>query len=150
MSNQCDNKINNTTNTVPVPECFLISTSVPLQAAHPSPAPQSHLPSLAPKPSPSSEFSQDTSATRQNFPSATQFKQLCALHNFNRVLDLVKSKMFAANISFLTVARIMNHDFASFPSDIVKDVKEFLVTQGFTITDIEDAAGISQGWKLTW
>lgn len=96
------------------------------------------------------DFSQDTSATRLNFPSAAQFQQLCAKNNFNRVLDMVKSKMFAANGCFQSFARVTNADTTPFPATIVKDVKDFLVSQGYTITEIEDGVGVSQGWKLSW
>lgn len=96
------------------------------------------------------EFSQDIQATRENFPSAEQFSQLCVKNNFNRVLDMVKKKMFSANLSNQIFTRVLIPDTIQFPSESVRDVKVFLAARGYIITEIEDDVGNYRGWKLSW
>ena len=157
MANQCDNKNNNTLATVVLNDdpsrCVSnvggnrpsqeIPPAQPAQPVQPPQPPQQ--PAQA-----RTEFSQDTLATRENFPSAAQFKQLCAKNNFNRVLDMVKHKMFSANLCNQSFVRVLIPDTTPFPAESVKDVKSFLTAQGYVITEIEDGAGNSQGWKLSW
>jgi hypothetical protein len=134
MSNQL---INNTNNT-----CTHTSVAGPAQPVGPAQPAQPAGSAI--------DFGLETSATRENFPTADQFKRMCTRINFNRVLDMVKHKLFHANTCNQTFIRVMHPDTISFPTDSVNDVKTFLVSQGFTIVEIEDGVGVSQGWKLTW
>ena len=153
MANQCENNNNNTLATVVLNDD--LSRSISNVAGNRQNQEMIHCqPVRSPQPpvvvQARTEFSQDIQATRENFPSAKQFNQLCAKNNFNRVLDMVKRKMFSANLSNQTFIRVLIPDTSPFPSESVRDVKVFLAAQGYSIIEIEDGAGISHGWKLSW
>lgn len=152
MSNQCENNNNNNTlDTVILNDDSSLSVSNVAgnrQNQEMIPCQQVLLPQH-PVVQAQTEFSQDIKATRENFPSAEQFSQLCVKNNFNRVLDMVKKKMFYANLSNQTFIRVLIPDTTQFPSESVRDVKVFLAAQGYIITEI-DGVGIYRGWDLSW
>ncbi len=95
-------------------------------------------------------FNQNTPATRDNFPTAAGFKQLCVDTNFRNVLNMVMARMLTANSDKQPFARILTQDTVPFSNSSVKEVKAFLITRGYKLTDIEDASGNSMGWKISW
>jgi hypothetical protein len=75
---------------------------------------------------------------------------MCAHYNFNQFLDMVMQKMIKANSNNQVFARIWVQDETSFSCDVVKEVKTFLMSQDFVITEVEDSSGNTAGWKLSW
>jgi hypothetical protein len=86
--------------------------------------------------------------TRDNFPTASQFQQFCEENTFNRFLNVLKQKILCAGSQ--SCIRVMVPEFSCFSGATVTEVKSFLVTQGFQLTDIEDSTGIPQGFKMSW
>lgn len=75
---------------------------------------------------------------------------MCVRYNVNQFLDMVMQKMIKANSSNQVFVRIMVQDEVSFSCDVVKEVKTFLMSQDFVITEVEDSSGKTAGWKLSW
>ena len=96
------------------------------------------------------EFNQNTHMTRRNFPSATQLRQFCDENNFSSIINMLKNKIFSVNSGYPTSIHVMINDTSSYPPESVIDVKNYLNTRGFNITEIENDHGIYQGWKLSW
>lgn len=99
---------------------------------------------------PTFEFKEGVAITREDFPSVAQFKRICEINNFNRLLDMLKQRMILANNSNQPYARVVVSDYSCFPAGTVTEVKSFLVEKGYRITEIEDANGNPQGWKWSW
>jgi len=96
------------------------------------------------------DFNEETTITRENFPTAVQFKQLYYNTHFNPVLDMIKHKLLDAIAHKQTSVLIMFSEISDCPDDIVDDIRSFLIEQGYRISEIEGYANISQGWELTW
>lgn len=111
------------------------------------------------------------SITCASFPTATELNKQLYEKKFNRVLEIIMLKInestnFIDNPNFV---RIQNFDFNNpivvnigpvtnipahlgiyISSNIISDVKKFLIDKGYIIVDIENAVGESTGWKLSW
>jgi hypothetical protein len=92
----------------------------------------------------------NSKVTGNTFPSRANLVEILTEDQFNRILQLVKTKILNASNENLSSIRVMVADVAQFKVQIVSNVKNWLVGKGYTITEIEDATGQSTGWKLSW
>ncbi len=85
------------------------------------------------------------------FPSATELRKQLYDKSFNAILELIMTKLNDSNVNPSIVSvRLMNHEVASHLPNIMVDVRKFLIEKGYTITEIEDAAAITSGIKISW
>ncbi len=85
------------------------------------------------------------------FPSATELRKQLYDKSFNAILELIMNKLNDSNTNPSIVSvRLMNHEVSSHLPNIMVDVRKFLVEKGYTITEIEDAAAITSGIKISW
>ena len=92
----------------------------------------------------------NSKVTGNTFPSRANLVEILDEDQFNRILQLVKTKILNASNENLTSIRVMVADVAQFKTQIVTNVKTWLGGKGYTITEIEDAVGQPTGWKLSW
>ena len=92
----------------------------------------------------------NSKVTGNTFPSRNNLVEILSEDQFNRILQMIKSKILNAALENVTSIRVMVADVAQFKAQIVTNVKAFLAGKGYTITEIEDSVGQSTGWKLTW
>lgn len=92
----------------------------------------------------------NSKVTGNTFPSRANLVELLAEDQFNRILQLVKTKILNASNENLNSIRVMVADVTQFKVQIVSNVKTWLTGKGYTITEIEDVTGQSIGWKLSW
>jgi hypothetical protein len=88
--------------------------------------------------------------TKANFPNKNGLKMIMREYNFNNVLEHVRLKMVDANNSNQTSVKIHNSNLSPANEDIIEDVKTFLRTNDYVITDTEDPTGAIIGWRLSW
>ena len=117
-----------------------------------------------------------SSITRSTFPSANELKTQLYEKNFNRALNIIYAKINDANNSAgnPTTIRLLNTDFnngsvgaqgvsqsapvppavsannINIPTNVIVDVKKFLIDKGYTIAETENSDGMSVGWRLSW
>ena len=96
------------------------------------------------------QFNENTIVTSDTFPSLVQLQQVFYTEDFNNLLNIIKNRIIAAKRTNFIVARILNNDITNFPLQVVTDVKVLLRNRGYNITEIEDANGISTGFKITF
>ena len=95
-------------------------------------------------------FNENSQVTRETFPCLTELQDIFYKEDFNALLYLVKNRMIQAKRMNQNHARINNPEIANLHQTVVTDVKQFLRTKNFTITEIEDNAGIASGWKVNF
>lgn len=95
-------------------------------------------------------FNEGVSVNRATFPSFEDLKELFYKEDFDQILNTVKNRMIQAKRTNQQFARMTLQDFANIKPNVVTNVKEFLRTEkDFTITEIENEAGVVTGWKIT-
>ncbi len=85
-----------------------------------------------------------------SFPDKNSVNECFFQENFNRLLNLIRTKMVQANSSNNNYCRVIPADTAGYKDLVVTSVKSFLTNKGYAITEIENADGVSTGWKLSW
>lgn len=85
---------------------------------------------------------------RNNFPSADNLRSIIYNNNFNRFLNIVKTKIDAVNN--LNYIRILNNELVNIPVDIIIEGKIYLSNSGYKIIQLEDVANTSIGFKVEW
>jgi len=92
----------------------------------------------------------NSTVSGSTFPDKTNLVSILTQEHFNRLLQLIKTKILNASLENLNFIRILNPETIQFKGTIVTGVKTFLSGKGYTITDIEDVVGQTIGWKLSW
>lgn len=94
-------------------------------------------------------FNECITITKNEFPSLDELKDIFYENNFNNILNTVKNRIIVAKRTNLDSARMQNADFVNIPQNVINDVKKFLREERkYVLTDIEDNAGVSVGWKI--
>ena len=94
--------------------------------------------------------SNNSQVTRDTFPDKTTLVTMITQDQFNRLLQVIKTKIINASILNLEFIRILNTETTQFKAATITCVKTFLSNKSYSITEIEDATGQSTGWKLGW
>ncbi len=85
-----------------------------------------------------------------NFPDKNSVNECFFQENFNRLLNLIRTKMVQANSTNTSYCRVLPADTTGYKELVVTSVKSFLTNKGYSIVEIENADGGSTGWKLSW
>jgi hypothetical protein len=97
------------------------------------------------------QFNMNNNVTRNTFPSLVELQDILYDMDFNNILNMVKNRILMEKSNGNNYARFMNVDFMNIKPQIVNDVKLYLRNEkNYTITDIEDVAGVHIGWKITY
>jgi hypothetical protein len=86
--------------------------------------------------------------TKESFPSLEELHTIFYKEDFSSFLQLVKNRIIQAKRANLTFARFHLPDVNPFPQLVVTDVKQFLRSKHFALTEVEDAAGTPCGFKI--
>ncbi len=92
----------------------------------------------------------NTAINSLNFPDKNSVNECFFQENFNRLLDLIRTKMVHANGTNNNYCRVLTAETAGYKATVVTSVKSFLTNKGYAITEIENSDGVSTGWKITW
>ncbi len=92
----------------------------------------------------------NTAINSLNFPDKNSVNECFFQENFNRLLDLIRGKMVHANGTNNNCCRILTTETTGYKPNVITSVKSFLTNKGYAITEIENADGVSTGWKLSW
>jgi hypothetical protein len=92
----------------------------------------------------------NSTVSGSTFPDKTNLVSILTQEHFNRLLQLIKTKILNASLENLNFIRIHNPETMQFKATTITGVKTFLSGKGYTITDIEDVVGQILGWKLSW
>ena len=87
---------------------------------------------------------------RNNFPNVDNLRNILYNFNFNRILNIIKNKIDAANLINHNYVRVLNNDLINISQNTINDVKNYLINHGYQIILIEDAAYNSLGFKVEW
>ena len=96
-------------------------------------------------------FEKNYLINRNTFPTKTELNEIIYTHNFNQLLVLIKSKILSADFLMQKYISITNQELVGkFQTNLIDDVKLFLIGKEYTITYVEDASNNITGWKLYW
>ena len=96
-------------------------------------------------------FEKNYLINRNTFPTKTELNEIIYIHNFNQLLVLIKSKILSADLLMQKYISITNQELVGkFQTNLIDDVKLFLIGKEYTITYVEDASNNITGWKLYW
>lgn len=88
--------------------------------------------------------------TSLTFPNKNKLKSLIFESNFNKFINLLKSRMISAISLNQTFVLIKNIDIESNTLITFSDVKKFLVEKCYIINELEDVTGNRVGWRISW
>ena len=99
---------------------------------------------------PSYQFNECQNITRETFPSLRELQNIFYKDDFNTFLNMIKNRMIQAKRLNQNFARINVGDMTNIPQQVVTDVKVFLRKNDYTLTEVEDNAGIMAGFKISF
>ena len=83
-----------------------------------------------------------------NFPEATNIQTILHNEHVKEILRIIKNNMLVAyntNVRYIRLQNLQNYK-----AEDVLAVRNALTTKHYTITDIEDIAGVNMGIKISW
>ena len=92
----------------------------------------------------------DAQITQEEFPTSMSLRQFFYKNDMNDILTMVKNRMIQSKRQHQQSARIVIADVNHYPVQLMTEAKEFLKMRGYSIVDIEDAAGNASGFKISW
>ena len=95
-------------------------------------------------------FNENTMLSRDTFPSKNDLTNFFNKEDFNRLLNTVKNNILQSKRMNTTSTRINIPDMINISPQIISDVKDFLRSKGYVITEVEDVGGISSGWRINF
>ena len=96
-------------------------------------------------------FEKNYLINRTTFPTKTELNDLLYVQSFNQLLVVIKNKIQTTDFVMQKYISITNQELSGkFQTNIIDDVKTFLLSKDYTITYVEDASNNSTGWKLYW
>jgi hypothetical protein len=89
---------------------------------------------------------------RDNFPTRTEVIKVLKDYNFNLILDVVKTGIMQANANLRNTCCILNIFDGQFDTELIAEVKQFLLNKEYSINDILNMDGSNSiiGWNLEW
>jgi len=96
-------------------------------------------------------FEKNYLVNRTTFPTKTELNDLLYTTSFNQLLILIKNKIQTTDFVLQKYISISNQELSGkFQTNIIDDVKTFLLSKDYAIIHVEDASNNSIGWKLYW
>jgi hypothetical protein len=116
----------------------------------------------------------NTPYDKTNFPSSTDINAIIYDCKFNEVLNTIFWKLISTGNPPIGVPvvppvvpqpvpsnrlpaivdplfiKINNTELTQYSPILINNVKQFLTTKGYKITEIEDTNSVNVGWKLVW
>jgi hypothetical protein len=87
---------------------------------------------------------------RDNFPSLLELRQVLHDINFDNLLNMIKNLIINANRMNQNFVRVNTNDLNQYSQNIIDDMRNYLVTKGYTVINIEDPVGVNMGWRINF
>ena len=96
-------------------------------------------------------FEKNYFINRTTFPTKKELNEIIYQHNFNQLLVVIKNKILNASSFIHKYISLTNQELVDkFQTNIIEDVKTFLLSKDYIITYVEDLSNNITGWKLYW
>lgn len=95
-------------------------------------------------------FNEQRNITADTFPSFTALQDILFREDMNQFLNMIKNRIIQAKRGNIPFVRILQAEQGIYSQHVINETKSFLAVRGYVITELEDVAGVSIGWKINY